>query len=234
MMKNMNNILNLLTANNVLFIYDIKHFNMNNIRRHRSPSRRTAPRPPAKPKVISPPKQPKPIVIGPPKQPKPTPQIIVSPTKTRQPKLPQIFNPQDFIRQNSVRNSYDILVIKKFIGKKILIPCKDLLLTDKIKDDAKDVKNMLMSNDVLDQSRPAVQPSANQSRPAAASRITMHVVCINGIMHIIGGMHNYIAINTISYKDIETNEKIRNVDIKLVQLPKVSNQEIRQLIEYLM
>jgi hypothetical protein len=123
------------------------------------------------------------------------------------------FNPKEFIRNNSIRNSYDICIIKKFIGKKILIPAKGIVITPKIKLDAKNIKAQLLSSD-------------------NCKNLIMHVVCINGIMHIINGFHYYLALNSIAYKDIETNQQLKNIDIKIVQLPKVSNIELQKLIEY--
>jgi hypothetical protein len=123
------------------------------------------------------------------------------------------FNPQEFIKQNAVRNTYDICMIKKFIGKKLLIPAKGLLLTPKVKDEAKHIKAALLANE-------------NQKN------IILHVVCINGTMHIINGYSNYLAIGAISYKDIDTNLNLRNTEIKLIQLPKLSNAELRILLEY--
>ena len=104
-------------------------------------------------------------------------------------------------------------MIKKFIGKKILIPAKGIMLTQKIKTDAKNIKTQLLTD--------------NNSK-----NLIMHVVCINGIMYIINGYQHYMAINSIAYKDIESNEQLKNIDIKIVQLPKVSNIELQKLIEY--
>jgi hypothetical protein len=104
-------------------------------------------------------------------------------------------------------------MIKKFIGKKILIPAKGILLTQKIKTDAKNIKIQILNDN-------------------NCKTLIMHVVCINGIMYIINGYSYYIAINSIAYKDIETNNILKNIDIKLVQLPKVSSIELQKLIEY--
>lgn len=128
------------------------------------------------------------------------------------------FNPQEFVRTNATRNSYDICMIKKFIGKKILIPAKGVIITPKIKEDAKMIKAHLLTN---------TTPHESHHR-----HIILHVVCISGTMHIINGYSNYLAISAISYKDIEDNSVLRSTEIKLVQLPKVSNSEMRALLEY--
>lgn len=124
------------------------------------------------------------------------------------------FEPNSFIKQNATRNSYDICMIKKFIGKKILIPVKGLLLTPKVKEDAKSVKHALLSQ-------------TNQKN------ITMHAICINGTMHIVSGYSSYIAISSISYKDIEANTYLQNTEIKLVLLPKITNANLKILLDYL-
>lgn len=131
-----------------------------------------------------------------------------------------LFEPQEFIKKNSTRNSYDIYVIKKLIGKKILVPSKDILLTNKIKDDAKKIKLLLLDNINLSKS--------NQKN------IIIHVVCVSGIMYVISGYQNYLALNLITYKDIESNEHLNSLEVRLIQLPKVSSLELHQLIEYLL
>jgi hypothetical protein len=133
--------------------------------------------------------------------------------------LTPTFDPHEFIKKNSTRNSYDIHVIKKLIGKKILVPSKDILLTNKIKEDAKKIKLLLLD-------------ATNLSK-GTQKNIIIHVVCVNGIMYVISGYHNYLAINAITYKDIESNEHLSSLEIRLIQLPKVSSLELRQLIEYL-
>jgi hypothetical protein len=123
------------------------------------------------------------------------------------------FSPVEYIKQNATRNLYDICIIKKLIGKKILIPAKGLILTNKIKQDAKIVKQQILTQDSI-------------------KNIIIHVVCINGIMNIINGYHNYLALNSFSYKEVEINDKLKKIEVKVIQLPKVSNIELKQLIDY--
>lgn len=127
------------------------------------------------------------------------------------------FNPQEFVKQYATRNTYDICMIKKFIGKKILIPAKGLLLTPKMREDAKHIKAALLVSD------------SNTKFPKS---IIMHVVCVQGTMVIVNGYANYLAICSVSYKDIEANDTLKHTEIKLVQLPKVSNGELRILLDY--
>jgi hypothetical protein len=186
----------------VFSIYEDKNVDMHQSRRTRSPARPKAVQKAIDhaPKAIQKTAQLKPILVHP--------QSAPAPAAT-------IFDPQVFIRQNGIRNTYDICVIKKFIGKKILIPAKHLILTVKIKEDAKNIKSVLLEK--------------NSSTP---KNLIMHVVCINGTMNVINGYHYYLALNSISYKDIDANEHMKNIEIKLVQLPKVSNIELHKLIEY--
>lgn len=125
------------------------------------------------------------------------------------------FNPQEFVKQYATRNTYDICMIKKFIGKKILIPAKGLLLTPKMREDAKHIKAALLVSDTK-----------------FPKSIIMHVVCVQGTMVIVNGYANYLAICSVSYKDIEANDTLKHTEIKLVQLPKVSNGELRILLDY--
>lgn len=127
------------------------------------------------------------------------------------------FNPHEFVKQQATRNVYDICMIKKFIGKKILIPAKGLLITPKIRDEAKLIKAALL---------------VQEPQSKLPKSIIMHVICIQGTMVIVNGYSNYLAIGSISYKDIETNDALKHTEIKLVQYPKVSNSELRILLDY--
>lgn len=159
------------------------------------------------PKRARSPSRPRPIVVRQPTIKKPTEPPTINGTTI------SVFDPKEFIRLNGTRNSYDICVIKKLIGKKILIPAKGMLATSKVKSDAKAAKTQLLSKD-------------------GCKNLVMHVVCINGTMHIINGYHNYLALSSITYKDIDMHEQLKRTEIKIVQLPKVSNVELQQLIDY--
>lgn len=63
--------------------------------------------------------------------------------------------------------------------------------------------------------------------------IIIHVMSIGGILHVIGGTVNYIAINNISYKDIEINPHLKNISIKIIQCCKLSLIDTKKLIDYL-
>lgn len=139
--------------------------------------------------------------------------------KEIQDKNDQKFDPISFIKNNSVKNTYDMIHIKKLIGKKIIILSKIIIVNDNIKKNTKIMKEYILNKDNYCSKKP--------------KQIIMHAILSNGILNIIGGVSFYLAINTISYKDIEQHPHLNNIDIKIIQYPKITQTNIKKIIDYL-
>ena len=148
-----------------------------------------------------------------PKSPRPAPKQIGCSGLTAS---SHVFNPAEFLKHNSLRNTYDIQHIKKLIGKKIMIMSKGVLTTAKHRDDSKNIKALILT-----------------SRQQTRSNIIIHVMSTSGILQVIGGVPYFMAINNISYKDIEIHEHLKTLDIKIIQCNKLSAIDTKKLIDYL-
>ena len=127
------------------------------------------------------------------------------------------FIPQTYIKNNKICNIYDLCTIKRMIGKKIIIPAKELVLSADIRADAKHCKHILL----------------NESFQEHHKIITIYVMTNNGIMYVINGYSYFLAINSISYKELERHPSLSNLEIKIIKVPKVSSIDVLKLIDYL-
>jgi hypothetical protein len=112
-----------------------------------------------------------------------------------------------------VKNMFNLLQIKKMLGKKLIITWKGLNIhAHELKEESKKMKKKIM-----------------EFGSKNAKKIVITTVCLNGVLNIISGVGRAGAITMISYKEIQ---KLNLTDIKVViiQYPKMSQTNIKNLI----
>lgn len=112
------------------------------------------------------------------------------------------------------KNTFNLMQVKKMIGKKLIVPWKGLNIPpQELKDKAKKIKKKIID-------------SVSQK---GTKKLVLTTVCINGVLNIINGLERSNAISMISYKEIQ---KLNMSDIKvvIVQYPKLSQTNIKNLI----
>lgn len=115
--------------------------------------------------------------------------------------------------EKPVRNQFNMIQIKKMIGKKLLIPWKWIAITDKIKKQSQDVQKRLIS----------------LAKEKNYKTIVMTTTSINGVFIVIKGLERYMAINSTSYKTIK-NYDMQNFRITLVCYPKLTQSKIKSML----
>lgn len=111
------------------------------------------------------------------------------------------------------KNTYDIFQIKRLIGKKLLILWKDSLNNKEKIYQSKKIKDILLK-DTTDKNK----------------NIVFSAVCDNGILHVISNIEYYLALVSISYKEIETSSICKSISITIIQYPKMPISDIKVLI----
>lgn len=115
--------------------------------------------------------------------------------------------------QKPIRNQFNMIQIKKLIGKKLLIPWKWITITDKMKKQSQEVQKRLIS----------------LAKDKNYKTIVMTATSINGVFIVIKGIERYMAINSTSYKTIKNNN-MQHFKITLVCYPKLTQSKIKEMI----
>jgi hypothetical protein len=114
-----------------------------------------------------------------------------------------------------VKNTFTIIQVKKMIGKKLIVPWKGLNIPpQELKENAKKVIKKIIES----------------SHQKGTKKLVLTTVCINGILNIIGGLERYTAISMISYKEIEKLDTLGEICVIIIQHPKISQANIKNLI----
>jgi len=114
-------------------------------------------------------------------------------------------------QKRPVRNTYDLLQIKKQIGKKLLVPWKEILLNTIGKDTIRKIKDQIIAND-------------------GKKMITITCISSGGVLHVIKGIEKYLAIVNISYDEIK-KKRLYSTPVIIVQYMGLNKTEIRRLIQ---
>jgi len=109
-----------------------------------------------------------------------------------------------------VRNTYNLLQVKKLIGKKLLIPWKNVSILNETKHNAKKVKKTLMTS--------------------RGKKLVIITSCINGVLNVIEGVEKYLAITMLSYSDIK-KYKLEDLEIIVIQYPHMKINDIRKMFK---
>ncbi len=107
-----------------------------------------------------------------------------------------------------IRNIYPLIQVKKMIGKKLLIPWKNVSVLGETKDNAKKIKKTLIKN--------------------TGKRLVLITTCVNGILNVVAGIEKYIALTTLSYSDIK-KYKLENFEVLIVQHQHLKAIEIKRM-----
>jgi len=109
-----------------------------------------------------------------------------------------------------IRNTYNLLQVKKLIGKKLLIPGKNVSVLTETKDNAKKLKKALLNSN--------------------GKRLVIITSCVGGILHVVEGIEKYLAVTMLSYSDIKKH-KLENLEIVIMQYPHLKSVELRRMFK---
>ena len=114
--------------------------------------------------------------------------------------------------KNLIKNTFTVYQIKKMIGKKLIILFSPQILPPNIKTLVKNIKAKILEN------------------KRKNTVITFTVVCIKGILYVIKNMEYFLAINSISYKEIDKLDIEKRIGVVIHQYPFMTKSEIKKII----
>ncbi len=116
-------------------------------------------------------------------------------------------------KSNIVKNNFTIYQIKKMIGKKLLLihPSINTPIINQYKAISKNIKEKIL--DINNSSK----------------NLILTATCNNGVLYIFKNAETLLAINSISYKELESNKNI-DVNVVIIQHPNLTKQEVKDLM----
>ncbi len=115
-------------------------------------------------------------------------------------------------KHNFIKNNFNLYQIKRLIGKKLLIVSSLIPITIQMKNSSKIIKSK-----ILDVSGNSIK------------NLIITTTCSNGILYVIKNVENFLAISSISYKEIDSLQNT-NINVVIVQYQKLSKKEIKDII----
>jgi hypothetical protein len=112
---------------------------------------------------------------------------------------------------NIIKNNFTIYQIKKMIGKKLIIPWPGSVITIQEKNLSRNTKNKILD-------------------AVGKKNLVITTFCSHGVLYVIRNMDIYLALNLISYKELEgmNNE----INVTIIQYPKLSKSEIKSILNH--
>lgn len=114
-------------------------------------------------------------------------------------------------RNASVKNSFSIYQIKKMIGKKLLIIHPIISAHNQLKSSSKNIKEKILDN------------------TNSAKNLVLTATCNSGILFVFKNIDTFLAINSVSYKELESNKNI-DINVVIVQYSNLTKQEVKELL----
>jgi hypothetical protein len=115
-----------------------------------------------------------------------------------------------------VQNIYTLQQIKKMTGKKLIISHSSVSVSVQIKNRAKFIKSEMLKSEA----------KSDKSLP---KKVMITTMCSDGILHVFKNMEVFLAINTISYKEL--SEIQNDIIVCVIQYPKLTKTEVKELLE---
>ena len=113
-----------------------------------------------------------------------------------------------------VKNIFNLIQVKKMIGKKLIIPWKGINKPpQEINYNARKVKKKILES----------------AKNEKFKKIILSAICLNGVLNIINGLDRCMALSMISYKEIQKNN-MENMNVIILQYPKMSQKNIKNII----
>lgn len=109
-----------------------------------------------------------------------------------------------------IKNQFSLYQVKKMIGKKLIVLPPNLVMTIQDKNNAKLLKQKIIES--------------------GKKNLILTVMCNQGIMFLLKNIDIFMAINSISYKELE-NDNINNIIVNIIQYPKLTKNEIHALLK---
>lgn len=117
------------------------------------------------------------------------------------------------------KNSFPLQQVKKMIGKKLIVPLPNLIVTIQDKNNAKILKTKILEMFKSDKSDKNVKKK----------NLIITTVYNNGILHVFKHIDIYLAISSISYKEMSDGVG-DNILVTVQQYPKLSKSELKKLV----
>lgn len=120
-----------------------------------------------------------------------------------------------------IRNSFPIQQVKKMIGKKLIIPMPNMPINIQDKNSAKLLKTKILEE-------------KNTSSPSAAhigkkKNLIITAMYNNGVLHVFKHIDIYLAINSISYKELAAGVG-DSITVIIHQYPKLLKSDLKKIL----
>jgi hypothetical protein len=120
---------------------------------------------------------------------------------------------------NIIKNSFPIQQVKKMIGKKLIVPLPSLTVTVQEKNSAKLIKTKLLD----------VEINKNEKSTTKKKNLILTAMCNNGVLYVFKNIDMFLAINSISYKEL--NDGVGdNITVIIHQYPKLTKTELKNFM----
>ncbi len=113
-----------------------------------------------------------------------------------------------------IKNIFPLEQVKKMIGKKLIIPISGLIITIQDKNNAKVLKTKILEN--------------ISEKVVKSKNIIITVMYNGGILNVFKQIEVYLAICSISYKEMANVGD--NIMITIHQYPKLTKTELKKIM----
>lgn len=120
-------------------------------------------------------------------------------------------------KYNIIKNNFTIYQIKKMIGKKIILISPLITADSNHKNLSKIIKSKILEN--------------ISDIKLGVKNLIITTVCSNGILYVIKNIEVFLAINSISYKELDTYKNNNDINILVLQYPQMPKSEIKEIIQ---
>lgn len=123
----------------------------------------------------------------------------------------------------STKNSFPLQQVKKMIGKKLILPLPSLIVSIQEKNSAKLLKSKILE-----------AYSVDKSDKSKKKNLVLTTMYNNGILYVFKHIEVYLAISSISYKEMANgvggNCVGDNIIVIVQQYPKLTKMELKTLL----
>ena len=109
-----------------------------------------------------------------------------------------------------IKNNFTMYQMKKMIGKKLILLWSGIDITIQDKNSARLTKTKILET-------------------TTKKNLVITTFCNQGVLYVIRNIDIFLALSTISYKELEIS-KCNDVNVIIIQYPKLSKSEIKELI----
>ena len=111
-----------------------------------------------------------------------------------------------------IKNTFTLYQVKKMIGKKLIMPWNNITISIQDKNSSKFIKSKVLET-------------------STKKNIILTTMCVQGILYVIKNIDMYLAIHSISYKELE-DFNCNDISVIVIQYSKMNKTEVLNLINY--